>query len=205
MPKTQDIIAGLHSIANEYTAFAILWHVVFYLLLALLIFKWEPSNRFLGILLFLPLLSVAVFAWISGNPFNGSIFTLMAIFIFIFGIRTSTETISLSPFPYYLIGIVMIIFGLVYPHFVNADSFIKYLYASPVGLIPCPTLSILIGFILLFNGFGSQSLTVTFIVFGLFYGIFGILKLAVYLDIFLLIGTLSLLIKYLTTVKNPVA
>ncbi len=69
------------------------------------------------------------------------------------------------------------------------------------GLIPCPTLSILIGFLLLYNGFGSQSLTLTFIVFGLFYGIFGVLKLAVYLDIFLVFGAVSLLVKYILSLK----
>jgi hypothetical protein len=97
-----------------------------------------------------------------------------------------------------VIGILMIVFGLVYPHFISSDSFIKYFYASPVGLIPCPTLSILIGFLLVYNGFGSHSLTFTFIVFGLFYGIFGVLKLAVYLDIFLVFGTIALIVKYFT-------
>jgi len=100
-----------------------------------------------------------------------------------------------------VIGILMIIFGLVYPHFVNTDSFLKYLYASPVGLIPCPTLSILIGFLLLYNGFGSQSLILTFVAFGLFYGLFGVLKLAVYLDIFLVFGTITLLVKYVLSLR----
>jgi hypothetical protein len=54
----------------------------------------------------------------------------------------------------------------------------------------------LIGFLLLYTGFGSQSLTLTFVIFGLFYGIFGVLKLAVYLDIFLVSGTIALLVKY---------
>ena len=98
----------------------------------------------------------------------------------------------------------MIAFGLIYPHFLNTESFIKYFYASPLGLIPCPTLSVLIGFVLLYNGFGSNSISVAFIVFGLFYGIFGVFKLGVYLDLGLLFGTITLLIKYLTVFKNPV-
>jgi hypothetical protein len=98
-------------------------------------------------------------------------------------------------------GILMIVFGLIYPHFISANSFLKYLYTSPVGLIPCPTLSILIGFLLLYNGFGSQPITITFIAFGLFYGIFGVLKLAVYLDIFLILGSIALLIKHFIPLK----
>ncbi|MBP1674316.1 MAG: hypothetical protein H6Q24_454 [Bacteroidetes bacterium] len=201
MPKTEEIISGLRTIVNDYSTFAIIWHAVFYLLLAALIAKWQPSNKILGVLICLPLLSVAVFAWLSGNPFNGILFTIMAILIIIFGFKASNQPITISQVPFMVVGIFMIVFGLVYPHFISADSFLKYLYASPVGLIPCPTLSIIIGFLLLYNGFGSQSITLTFIIFGLFYGIFGVLKLAVYLDVFLVFGTIALIVKYFITLK----
>ncbi len=201
MPKTADIINGLQSIVNEYSTFAYIWHALFYLLLAALIIKWQPSNRLFGILFCLPLLSVAVFAWLTGNPFNGVLFSLAAILIFVFSLRASTELIQVSQLPFMVLGIVMIVFGLIYPHFIQADSVLRYLYASPVGLVPCPTLSILIGFLLLYNGLGSQSLILTFVVFGLFYGLFGAFKLSVYLDIFLIFGSLSLLVKFFMPLK----
>jgi hypothetical protein len=201
MPKTEEIINGLQSIVNDYTTFAIVWHALFYFLLAALIVKWQPSNKLLGLLICLPLLSVAVFAWISGNPFNGILFSVITILVIIFGFKTSNQPIQMSQVPFMVIGILMIVFGLVYPHFINAGSFLKYLYASPAGLIPCPTLSILIGFLLLYNGLGSQSITLTFIAFGLFYGIFGVLKLAVYLDVFLIFGSIALLVKYFIPYK----
>jgi uncharacterized membrane protein HdeD (DUF308 family) len=139
---------------------------------------------------------------LSGNPFNGILFSILTVLIIIFGLRASGQPVQTSQIIFMVIGIMMIIFGLVYPHFVNTDSVFKSLYASPVGLIPCPTLSILIGFLLLYNGFGSQSLTLTFIIFGLFYGLFGVLKLAVYLDIFLVFGTITLLVKYVLSLKG---
>ena len=202
MPKTEEIINGLQTIVNDYSFFTIIWHAVFYLLLAALIAKWQPSNKVFGLLICLPLLSVAVFAWLSGNPFNGILFTIMAILIVIFGFRASSQPINISQVPFMVIGTIMIVFGLVYPHFINPDSFLKYLYASPLGLIPCPTLSFPIGFLLLYNGFGSHSITLTFIIFGLFYGIFGVLKLAVYLDIFLVFGTIALLVKYIIALRT---
>jgi hypothetical protein len=201
MPKSEEIINGLQSIVNDYSTFAVIWHVVFYFLLAGLIAKWQPSNKLFGILLCLPLISVAIFAWLSGNPFNGIIFSVISILIFIFGLKASNQPIHLSQVPFMVVGILMIVFGLVYPHFINADSFLKYFYTSPAGLIPCPTLSILIGFLLLYNGFGSQSMTITFIAFGLFYGIFGVLKLAVYIDVFLILGSITLLVKYFMPLK----
>jgi hypothetical protein len=202
MPKTEDILNGLQTIVNEYSTFAIIWHALFYLLLAALIAKWQPSNKLFGLLICLPLLSVAVFAWLTGNPFNGILFSILTVLIIIFGFKASNQPVQTSQLVYAVIGILMIVFGLVYPHFVNTDSFLKYLYASPVGLIPCPTLSLIIGFLLLYNGFESQPITLTFIIFGLFYGIFGVLKLAVYLDIFLIFGSVSLLVKYILSLKG---
>ncbi|HET8687621.1 MAG TPA: hypothetical protein VFM18_13295, partial [Methanosarcina sp.] len=88
------------------------------------------------------------------------------------------------------------VFGLDYPHFMDS-SFIAYLYASPLGLIPCPTLSLLVGFALIFNGFGSRSVTLICVIYGLFYGLFGVLKLGVYVDLMLIFGSVVLLIKYI--------
>lgn len=203
MPKTQEIISNLESISNDYVAVAVFWHIAFYILLAFLLAKWAPSNKFLSVLLCLPLFSVATFAWIAGNPFNGVLFLAFGILVFIFGLRTSPEPIDKSSMPFMILGMLMIIFGLIYPHFIHADSFIRYFYATPQGLVPCPTLSLLIGFMLLYNGFGSHAMTITFIVFGFFYGIFGVLKLGVHLDIGLILGTGGLLVKYLIMIKNP--
>lgn len=201
MLKSEEIIVGLQTIVNEYSLYSIVWHVVFYVLIAALIAKWSPSNQLFALLICLPALSVAIFAWLSGNPFNGTLFILLSILILIFGLKSSGQPVNISQMPFVVVGILMIVFGLVYPHFIETNSVLKYLYASPVGLIPCPTLSILIGFVLLFNGFGSQAITLTMIVFGLFYGIFGVLKLGVQLDLFLVFGTIALLIKYFLSSK----
>lgn len=202
MPKTDEIINGLQKIVNDYSTIAIIWHVIFYALIAALIFKWMPTNRLFALLICAPILSVAMLAFMSGNPFNGILFSLLTVLIIIIGLRVSSQPVQASQIIFMVIGILMIVFGLIYPHFIKPDSLLKYLYASPAGLIPCPTLSILIGFLLLYNGFGSQPLTLTFIVFGLFYGIFGVLKLAVYLDIFLVFGTVTLLVKYVLSLRT---
>jgi len=203
MPKTQDILQSLSSIANNYSLYAIFWHITFYLMLILLFLKWNPSNKTLGMILCLPLLSVAFFAWLSGNPFNGLLFSVISILILIFGLKGSNDQIEVSQFPFLLSGIIMIIFGLIYPHFLNTSSVFQYFYSSPVGLIPCPTLSILIGIVLIYSGLSSAPITLTFIIFGLFYSLFGVFKLGVYLDLILLFGTLSLLARYILSMRIP--
>jgi hypothetical protein len=204
MLKSEDIINGLQSIVNKYSIYAVIWHGFFYILIAALLAKWAPSNRLFGLITCLPLISVAIFAWITGNPFNGTVFSIASILLIIFGYKANVQPVDYSQLPFIISGIIMITFGLVYPHFINPDSIIKYLYTSPAGLIPCPTLSVVIGFLLLYNGFGSQPITITLIVLGLFYGIFGVLKLAVYLDLFLLFGTIILIIKQILSFKTTV-
>jgi hypothetical protein len=201
MPNKEEILSGLQKIVNDYSTIAIIWHIIFYALIASLIFIWLPSYKLFGLLICVPILSVAVLAFLSGNPFNGILFSLLTVLLIIFGLRASSQRVQTSQTIFMVIGILMIIFGLVYPHFIKPDSLLKYLYASPVGLIPCPTLSIVIGFLLLYNGLGSQSITLTLVIFGLFYGIFGVMKLGVFLDIFLVFGTIALLVKYFIPLK----
>ncbi|MGE5457459.1 MAG: hypothetical protein ACM3RX_03815 [Methanococcaceae archaeon] len=202
MTSTEQILSGLQNIVNEYSFFAIIWHILFYILFAALIFKWKPSNITLSVLLCLPLISVSALAWIIGNPFNGSLFVFAATLLFIFGMKAPVRSIETSRPVFFLSGIIMVIFGIVYPHFIQPASVLGYLYSSPAGLIPCPTLSILIGLALLFDGFGSRSLSLLLIIFGLFYGLFGVLKLKVLIDLFLLFGTLMLLVKYVSVTSG---
>lgn len=205
MTRIEQILTSVQTIVNEYSLIAIIWHALFYFLIAALLLKWSPSNKILGILLCLPLISVSVFAWIAGNPFNGSLFAIAAILIFIFGLKAPAQAVETSKLIFFLSGIFMVSFGLVYPHFIKPDSVLGYFYASPAGLIPCPTLSILIGLALIFNGFGSQSISLLLIIFGLFYGIFGVTKLKVQIDLFLIFGALMYLIKYLLSFRNSAA
>ena len=202
MPKTDEILSGLQGIVNNFPLIAILWHGVIFALIIALFARWVPSGRLLIILMCIPALSVAFLAFLTGNPFNGMLFSILAILLLFFGIRASNQPVETSKIVFMVIGIMMIVFGLIYPHFVGGGSIARYLYASPVGLIPCPTLSLLIGFMLLFSGFGSPAACLTLIIFGLFYGLFGTLKLGVNIDIFLVLGSISLLVKYIMSLKG---
>lgn len=201
MTRVEQILSSVQSTVNEYSVVAIIWHILFYFLIVALLLKWSPSNNIFGILLCLPLLSVSILAWISGNPFNGSLFAIAAILIFIFGLKAPGQNVQTSQLIFFLSGIIMVSFGLVYPHFIKPDSVLGYFYASPAGLIPCPTLSILIGLALIFNGFESQNISLLLIIMGLFYGIFGVFKLKVIIDLFLLFGALMYLIKYILSLR----
>jgi len=193
MPNPEEILDGLAKIAQEWRVLAILWHVYYGVLAIGLLVGMRPAKPVAGILLAIPLFSVSVLAWLTANPFNGSVFALVGLALVGISFMLPREPISLGPTWAVIAGVIMIAFGWVYPHFVNASSFANYLYAAPTGLIPCPTLSITIGLVLLAGGLDSRTYSLVLAIAGLFYGVFGALRLGVTIDLVLLLGSLALI------------
>jgi hypothetical protein len=161
---------------------------VFLAFIVLLLTGKRPSMRYTAIFLVLPFISVGVMALLSGNPFNAIIFFALSLILILYGLKLPAEKIEIKLNFFGIIGIAMIIFAWIYPHFLEGDSYLKYLYASPTGLIPCPTLSLVIGFSLLFQGFGLRRWILVLTIMGLYYGLTGLIKLNVYLDAGLVLG-----------------
>jgi hypothetical protein len=192
MPSPREILDGLTLIANTWTEIAVAWHIAVAGLLAALIMGWRPRRRQLSLILALPLVSVSVFAWLTHNPFNGTLFALGAVALGIIGARFSDIPMQRASNPAALVGLATVAFGWVYPHFLEDGSAVRYLYAAPTGLLPCPTLSVVVGLALLASGLGSRAWSLTLAALALFYGLFGTFRLGVYLDIGLVVGATAL-------------
>lgn len=193
MPTTDQILSQVRTIANTWQLLSVLWHLAFALFSIALISGARPSRRTCGMFLSLPVLSVGIVAWLSGNPFNGTLFTLIGILLLATAARLPRDPVRIVPSWWKVPGIVMIVFGWAYPHFLNEGTPLSYLYAAPAGLIPCPTLSIVIGFALVLRYLESRSYSRILAVAGLFYGITGVLQLQVAIDWVLLFGAIVLL------------
>lgn len=192
MPTPDSILSGLTTIANEWRTLAIGWHVFFGTLLLALLAGWRPSNRYAGYLLTAPLLSVAGLAWVSGNPFNGTILSALAFLLQFAARRFANETVRLSSSQFLVPGALLVAFGWSYPHFLNADQWTTYAYAAPLGIVPCPTLSVLIGLTLVLGLFRSKVWATPLAAAGLLYGVIGVFRLGVLLDYGLLAGAAAL-------------
>jgi hypothetical protein len=183
-----DILAQLTAIANDGMAVAVAWHAALALVLVLLARGWRPSRMQAMALLALPIASVSVAAWIHGNPVNGSLFALLALALPVIGAAAPTGRVAAGPAWSSATGAAMITFGWVYPHFLVGHPTVAYLWAAPVGLVPCPTLSVVIGFVLLGGGLGTRVGPGLLAAVGLLYGVMGIVVLGVVLDLGLVIG-----------------
>ena len=192
MPSAETVLTGLATIANEWRWLAITWHVVAAVLFAALFTGWWPSTRVVGHLLIAPLLSVSLMAWLSGNPFNGTVFAMLAATLVGAAARLSNAPVRLASRARVAAGIAFVVFGWTYAHFLRTDSWMTYLYASPFGLLPCPTLSVAIGMTLLFRNLRSRLWSMPLVVAGLLYAAVGVFRLGVALDWGLLLASVVL-------------
>ena len=192
MPAPEVILNGLAVIANEWRWLAIAWHAA---VVAILIYALSrrPLQRTLAMLLTLPLVSVSALAWWSGNPFNGIAFLSLALVMGLAATRMDQRAITVGRRSRVAIGILLLGFGFVYPHFLQTHSWTSYLYASPLGLIPCPTLAAVAGISLIFNTFGSRLWAAGLTVALLAYGVIGMVALGVWMDAMLIVGAVTLL------------
>lgn len=197
MPSSSEILSQLSFLAQSYLWLAILWHLVVFVVMTRK--GWRPKQRHAAQLLLLPLISVSLLGWVHGNPFQGLVFLCLSIALGVISFQLANRPVSLHRKWTFPVGVFALLYALVYPHFLAEKSAWLYLVAAPVGVIPCPTLSLVFGFSLLFSGFYSRAWQGVCGLVGLFYAIFGIFVLGVWLDLGLLLITLSMLmIPYLT-------
>lgn len=182
MPSAEQILFQLGEIANNWKALALLFHVYFGIIAAALLLGVRPSTRSAGRLLALPFVSVSAVAWVEGNPFNGVVFAVLWILLVIVSGRLPKGRVRTAPAGLAVPGIALFLFGWVYPHFLERVPGWAYLYRAPTGLIPCPTLAIVIGLTLIFDGLGSRTWGSILGLAGLLYGTIGVLRLGVTMD-----------------------
>lgn len=182
MPTSQEILASLTAIANRAIVVAIAWHIVLALVIVALAIGWRPAQRTARALIAVPLGSVAVIALASGNPFNGLMFAAGAVTLLALARLGCTGIVSRAGPLLSAAGLAAIAYGWLYPHFLRAH-WSAYLYAAPVGIVPCPTLAVAIGLALLGHGLGARAWSLALALLGVFYGLFGVLGLGVHLDL----------------------
>lgn len=191
MPTRTEILAGLTAIATRAGWLAVAWHVVIAFAVVAVVAGWRPSQRLARGLLALPLISVAALAFASGNPFNGIVCGAAAIALIALARTGSRAPVAIGPAWASIVGVALLAYAWSYPHFL-AGAWTSYLYRAPVGLVPCPTLALATGGALLAGGLGARAWSLTLAACALFYGVFGVVRLGVTLDLGLVAGALAL-------------
>jgi len=190
MPSSEAILSGLGTIANDWRALAIVWHVLLGTLGVALLVGWRPSDRLIACLVAAPVASVSVLAWASGNPFNGTACAGLVVLLICGAPLLSGNPVRFAPPVLSAAGALLVLYGSAYPHFLLTESWNTYLYAAPFGLLPCPTLSVVIGIMVMLDMCRRTLWSNALITAGIAYGVIGVVKLGVVLDYGLLAGAL---------------
>lgn len=193
MPSVSEILAGLQAISTEGFKFAVVWHLVVAIGLGAMLLGWRPGPRISGALVVVPLVSVSAFAFAFHNPFNGAVFALLAAILAFLAVRAQPDDGEGQKRWATVLGVVLVLFAWLYPHFFSGQTWIAFLAGAPMGLIPCPTLSLVIGLTLLGLAPAGRAWAAVLGLAGVFYGAFGALRLGVRVDLVLLVGAAGLL------------
>jgi hypothetical protein len=203
VPSSDALLTTLGTIANDWRWLAIAWHLLFAGLFLALLAGWRPPARLLGLVLVVPLLSVSAVAWLSGNPFNGTMFAILAATL-VWSVASFRHTsVTLVRSAWLAAGGAITVFGWAYPHFVRTESWVAYTYASPFGILPCPTLAVVIGVTLMVRHLIAIEWHAALVVSGLLYGAIGVFRLGVTLDWGLLLASSALAVALACDLTRP--
>jgi hypothetical protein len=197
VPTAQVILNQLSTISQQWWPLAVAWHIYIATLIVALFLGWRPSRRVASVLISMPVASAMALALVSVNPLTtvllGGTLVGTQLAVWRFASEPARTGNGLSIF----VGGALVAFGLIYPHFLNPSSYVAYLYAAPIGLVPCPTLAVLIGFSIALGSLGSKLWAIVVAAAGLAYGMIGALYLGVRLDWVLAAGALVVLMQAL--------
>ena len=194
MPDVMRFLVGLKSLSTKFFPLAVIWHILFLIGIVALLAGWRPTRRQAGVVLTLPFLSVSVLALVTGNILNGLMFAALFLVLLILSAHMPEEKVATGWNIFAFSGVIMIAFGWLYPQFLFSKTLLPYLYGAPTGIVPSPTLCLVIGFTLLFNALESRAWSLVLGFFGLFYGLFGAIGLGISLDYGLVAGSLILIL-----------
>jgi hypothetical protein len=125
--------------------------------------------------------------------FNCFVFAAITAALVFLSPRGGDEKVHRGPAWAVVLGSMLLAFAWTYPHFLDPSrSPFAYLYAAPMGLIPCPTLALVVGVTLVTGASTGTRSAVIVAVAGLFYGLVGMVKLGVEIDAVLVAGSLGL-------------
>jgi len=194
MPDRQTILAGLATATNGAFPVAVVWHALLAAALVAVAGGHRISKRWAAALLAAPIASVSAVAAHYQNPFNASVFASVAVALALLAHRApKSRTATGAPWQS-AIGVAMIAFGWLYPHFLRGGA-LAHVIGAPLGVIPCPTLAAVIGLALLADALDDRAWSWTLAAVSALYALYGALRLGVWIDLALLFGALALMVR----------
>jgi hypothetical protein len=196
MRTPEAITATLETVSKETKSYSAFVHFLFLAVIGLGLFVAKIRNAVFSLFIAFLSLSATVVAVKYGIAPNVIVFGMFFVFI-VHAYLTKRLNFNLggiSPVNL-LLGILGLVFGFWYPHWVESPVWLNAFLYSPLGSLNCPTMVTICGFLCLSEEPRSRILETTVAVITLYFGFFGILRLGAYVDVALILCALCLLVR----------
>ncbi|MDO8125151.1 MAG: hypothetical protein Q6364_12330 [Candidatus Hermodarchaeota archaeon] len=202
MKTPEAITSMLQNISKEVKSYSAFVHILFLVVIGLgLLVKKIRNSLFSLFIAFLSLSATIISVKYVIAP-NIIIFAMFLVLI-IHAYLTKNLNFDLKNIaPVNLVfGIIGMVFGFWYLHWVQSPVWLNALLYSPLGAVNCPTMVTICGFLCLSQKPRSAILEAPVALTTLYFGFFGIFRLGAYVDVPLIICALFLIVRlgsYLT-------
>lgn len=192
----EEIVRGLGYISGEAKYYSVFVHILFLVVIGLGLLVKQIRNTLFSLFIAFLALSATVIAVKYEIVPNILMFGMLFVLI-VHAYVTKSLNFDLQdiPMPDILFGILGLVFGFWYLHWVDSPIWLNALLYSPLGVLNCPTLMMICGFLILSGKPRSAMLEIVVAVATLYFGFFGILRLEAYVDVVLVLCSLYLLLR----------
>jgi hypothetical protein len=201
---SEQIISDINLITTDLKFYAVITHIIFFTVIILgLIFNKFRTHIFAGFIVFIAV-STTIIAIIYLLIPNILLYLLISILLLYAYAKKefNWDTINFKGISG-IIGIIGLIFGFWYLHWVEEPIWINALFFSPLGIVNCPSLLTICGFLCLNNKeHWSIKLYLVVALSTLVLGLIGIFQLGAYIDIVMIILSIYLLIRLVKLSKE---
>jgi len=193
--KTPEAItAMLQAVSTETKSYSAFVHFLFMAVIGLGFFIGKIRDRVFSAFMIFLSLSATVFSvkyLIAPNIIIFGVFFVLTVHAY----RTNKLSFALDGIApmNLLFGIPGLVFGFWYLHWVEDPIWLNALLYSPLGVVNCPTMAALCGFLCLSREPRSAMLEGFVALITLYFGFFGIFRLGAYVDVVLIACALFLL------------
>ena len=193
--KTPEAITGmLETVAKETRGYAAVVHLLFLVVLGLGLLMGRLRNLLFSLFIAIISLSATVFAIKYVIAPNVIIFGMFFVLILHAWLTKQLHFDLKHSAPIDLFfGIFGLVFGFWYLHWVESPVWLHALFFSPLGVVNCPTLLTVCGFLCLSQKPRSAPLEATVGLITLYFGFFGIFRLGAYVDVVLVLSAIFLI------------
>jgi len=184
--SSERILAGLQMTVNTYSGLRVVHHILLIVVFIFFISFKERVSRLVSLYTVLAFLTIFLTSLAPiGNIFYLVVFGILTTLAILEFLNPKTDySMKGTPTINVVIALLSGFLGFWYPHFM--EGYFKALYASPYGIIPCPTLLVILSFFLVFYPYSHKFFHWILTIVGLFFGFFGFFVLKVRIDLALL-------------------